>query len=395
MPVRLNSELGSQSEADSFAWAADHGADVISCSWGPPDGDWFDPTDPQHQVFEALPDSTRLAIDYAVTKGRKGRGSVVLFAAGNGNESVDNDGYASYPKVIAVAACNDRGVRSVYSDFGSAVHCSFPSNDFGFDEENRPEPLTDGIWTTDRSGARGYGTGDYTSSFGGTSSACPGAAGVAALVLSRNPALRWDQVRDLLKRSCDRIDAANGAYDASGHSDKYGYGRLNAFAAVQLAAPAEAPERLTVRRTYQAAVADFQKTSVALPVGASGALESLEVQVDVEHTYIGDLVVSLIPPPGMGAGSVRLHDRTGGATRNIRRTYDALSTPNLKSYAGKDPAGEWTLEVRDEAKLDQGTIRGLALVLTFRSELRSAVSRRASSDASRKTSRGARARNGR
>ena len=124
--------------------------------------------------------------------------------------SVDNDGYASYAKVIAVAACNDRGRRSVYSDFGNAVWCAFPSSDFGHAPFNQPDPLTPGIWTTDRHGAGGYNVGqvadgdaagDYTNSFGGTSSACPGAAGVAALVLSVNPALTWQGVRDVLQAS--------------------------------------------------------------------------------------------------------------------------------------------------------------------------------------------------
>ena len=126
MPIRLASGLGSQREADAFKWAADNGADVISCSWGPVDGDWWDNNDPQHTQVAHLPTSTRLAIDYVTTNGRGGKGCVVLFAAGNGNESVDNDGYASYPKVIAVAACNDRSRRSIYSDFGKAVWCAFP-----------------------------------------------------------------------------------------------------------------------------------------------------------------------------------------------------------------------------------------------------------------------------
>lgn len=50
---------------------------------------------PLHNRRAPLPDSTRLAIDYAVTQGRAGKGCVVLFAAGNGNESGDLDGYAS------------------------------------------------------------------------------------------------------------------------------------------------------------------------------------------------------------------------------------------------------------------------------------------------------------
>jgi subtilisin family serine protease len=237
MPIRLASALGSQDEADAFAWASDHGADVISCSWGPEDGDWWDPKDPRHKQKVLLPDSTRLAIDYALNKGRGGKGCVVLWAAGNGNESVDLDGYASYPGVIAVAACSDRGQRSAYSDKGRALWCSFPSSD-GYPS------LTPGIWTTDLSGAAGYNdgkltkgdvAGNYTNDFGGTSSAAPGAAGVAALVLSKNHLLTSIQVRDILRRCCDRIDKSKGAYDARGHSKKYGFGRLNAKTAADLA----------------------------------------------------------------------------------------------------------------------------------------------------------------
>jgi len=149
MPLRMVSGLGSQDEADAFAWAADHGADVISCSWGPVDGRWWDPDDPRHDQVVLLPDSTRLAIDYAVANGRGGKGCPITWAAGNGNEDVGNDGYASYEDVIAVAACNDRGEKSAYSDYGDAVWCCFPSS--------HGEPsVTPGIWTTDRSGIEGY-----------------------------------------------------------------------------------------------------------------------------------------------------------------------------------------------------------------------------------------------
>jgi subtilisin family serine protease len=248
MPVRLSSNLGSMAEAEAFQWAADHGADIISCSWGPEDGNWSDPDDPVHFADVGLPDSTRLAMDYAVSQGRGGKGCIITFAAGNGNEDCGYDGYASYEKVMAVSACNDTGKRCIYSDFGSNVWCAFPSSDFGYSPFNHPMPLTTGIYTTDRLGKAGYNNdGDYTDSFGGTSSSCPGAAGTAALILSANSELTWLQVREIIKETSDRIDKYGGKYDSNGHSKYYGFGRVNTEKAVKKAL--ELKSKHIVRKT--------------------------------------------------------------------------------------------------------------------------------------------------
>lgn len=368
IPIRLASGLGSMAEARAFEHAAQNGADIISCSWGPEDGDPGDPSDPLHNEVVALPDSTREAIEFAVNNGRAGKGCVVLFAAGNGNESVDNDGYASFSKVIAVAASNDSGKRSFYSDFGNAVWCSFPSNDI-------VPARTEGIWTTDRSGPAGYNpggstfggdtAGNYTNSFGGTSSATPGAAGVAALVLSRNPALRGDEVRDILKRCCDKIDTAGGAYGSNGHSRLYGFGRLNAKTAVELAMPA-GPADIQIRSAVRdVPVPDLKTAVLDLPVADDRPLSRLKVTADIEHTFIGDLVVTLIPPAASGVGPVILHNRTGSGTQNIHKTYDSASTSGLAAFAGKNPKGTWLLEVADKDRRDEGTIKSFTLEFHF------------------------------
>jgi subtilisin family serine protease len=379
LPIRLSSGLGSQREAEAFTWAAAHGADIISCSWGPPDGRWWNPNDPRHQQAFPLPASTRLAIDHVVANGRNGKGCVVLFAAGNGNESVDNDGYASYAKAIAVAACNDRGRRSVYSDFGKAIWCAFPSSDFGYPPFNQPEPLTPGIWTTDRVGRAGYNVGrladgdvegDFTNRFGGTSSACPGAAGVAALVLSVNPDLKWHEVKDLLKRACDKIDPQGGDYDASGHSLKYGHGRLNARTAVELAKP-QPQSAITLSRRFDAPIPDLQTVSFPLDVADDTPVEALTVGVDLQHTYIGDLIITLQPPAATGVGPVVLHNRAGGPTRNLKKTYDAVTTPALAAFAGKRCQGTWTLQIRDAAPRDFGLLIAFSLGLSFAHPTRS------------------------
>ncbi len=97
-----------------------------------------------------------------------------------------------------------------------------------------------GIFTTDVStpdrgfnigvAANGGKDGLHYNDFGGTSSATPLAAGVAALMLSVDPTLNRQALRDLLQSTADKI---GDGYDANGHSDEFGYGRVNAGKAVQ------------------------------------------------------------------------------------------------------------------------------------------------------------------
>ncbi len=374
MAIRLTANLGSMVEANAFKWAVDNGADVISCSWGPPDGRWFEPSDPRHDVFVPLPDSTRDVMNYAVTHGRNGLGCVILFAAGNGNESVENDGYASHAQVIAVAACNDRGARSVYSDFGESVWCSFPSSDSGFPRFSHPEPLTTGIWTTDRHGAIGYNSGadqsdgdisgNYTNSFGGTSSSCPGVAGVCALILNMNPQLDWLEVREILKRSCDKIDQSNGDYDANGHSPLYGYGRVNALRAVELAKPL-LRDNIEIGRVVSTPIPDLGEASVSLHVQEDAQIADVFVEVDILHSYIGDLVISLETPAI--SSPVILQQRKGGSRDNLQQTYRSTSHEALAKLRDKSCLGQWVLKVKDEARRDIGSIEGFKLTISFSS----------------------------
>ncbi len=223
MAVRTPTMLGVADEASMFRWASDQGADVISCSWGPPD----------NAGPFSLVDNVRAAIHYCLTSGRSGKGIPIFFAAGNGNELVSDDGYASNPDVMAIAASTERDTKSPYSDFGPEIFICAPSSGDAAAGDRR-------IFTTDRRGAAGYNTGDaslgdaagdYTSRFGGTSSACPLVAGIAALVLSVDSTLTRDHVREILRTTADKIGGA-GSADSTGHHQHFGFGRVNAFAAV-------------------------------------------------------------------------------------------------------------------------------------------------------------------
>lgn len=232
MPIRLRNGLGSMAEVNAFKWAVDKGADIIVVPWGPSDGNWWDPGDALHQRKTPMPDATRLAIEYALKNGRGGKGCVILVAAGNGNENMVNDGYASHPSLIAVGSANDSGTRAVYSDYGENLWLVMPSGDYEWKPFKHPKPVSEGLRTTDRRGQEGYSSEDYINSFSGTTGALPQASGVVALMLAVNPNLSWQEVKEILKNSCDKVDAKGGKYDKNGHSIYYGYGRLNAGKAV-------------------------------------------------------------------------------------------------------------------------------------------------------------------
>lgn len=256
MPIRILSDgpnaLPVTISASGIRFAADNGAAVLSNSW---------------RASPLLP-PLRAAIDHATNTGRGGKGCVVCFGSGNANGTVvANSAVAAYQRVIAVAAHNDKNVRSGYSDFGPEVSICAPSDGTSFDRALWQELLgtafqedgsTLGMVTTDRmgpvegnnapSGVDSNGNPDprqdplnlsvnYTSTFGGTSAACPVAAGVTALMLSVNPDLTFQQVRFVLEATADKIDATNtdpiGRYQPNGHSQWYGFGRVNAFEAVK------------------------------------------------------------------------------------------------------------------------------------------------------------------
>jgi subtilisin family serine protease len=125
---------------------------------------------------------------------------------------------ASHADTIAVGASTDFDFRSDYSQYGTALDFVAPS-DGG----------RTGIYTTDRTGSDGYSGDDYDPDFGGTSAACPLAAGIGALILSVNPALTAAQVRTFMRTTCDKI---GGVTYTNGTNQFYGHGRVNAQAAV-------------------------------------------------------------------------------------------------------------------------------------------------------------------
>jgi len=103
-----------------------------------------------------------------------------------------------------------------------------------------------------------------------------------------------------------------------------------------------------------------QGVASTLEVTRAGTLASVRVAVDIEHTYIGDLRVILTAPDNRRA---TLHARSGGSAKDLVRTYDAATTPELGALAGASVRGTWTLSVVDEARIDVGRLRAWQLIL--------------------------------
>lgn len=354
MPIRWSQSISDADIRDQFDHVRINGADVVSCSWG------------VRSRFFTLSTSMKRSIAKAANEGRNGKGCVVLFAAGNENSDIDDppntrSGFAIHPDVIAIAASNSRDQRSNYSNFGDRIWVCAPSSGAG----------GLGIVTTDRRGSRGYQSGDYTTRerFGGTSSSTPLVAGLCGLILSVNPELSAVEVREILRDTADKIDPQGGGYDADGHSRVYGYGRINAAAAV-----AEAQRRrgaggavqiVELERTPDLAIPDHDPAGITdtIHVNRAGALESIEVSVDIDHTYRGDLQLTLIAPNG---STVRLFGRTtpvGDARDDLTATFATSNVPALTQLQRTPVAGPWSLRVADLAARDIGVLKSWKLSL--------------------------------
>ena len=213
IPIKLD-VLSDDAIQKAFEHALLNGADIISCSLGFP---------------KPVPLSTYVSnyISRVIREGRNGKGLPVFIAAGNANPASNNaprqiSDFAAHPEVMCITASNSLDESSRYTFFGANTFLCAPSNG------------NEGVGITTATVRASGGSLEhvYTSKFGGTSSAAPLVAGVCALMLSANPNLSLSEIKEVFRRSADRIGSG---YDANGRSPKLGYGRLNAARAVQMA----------------------------------------------------------------------------------------------------------------------------------------------------------------
>jgi subtilisin family serine protease len=212
--------------ADGINWAWQNGADIISNSWS---------SSVQYDIIDE-------AIENALTNGRNGKGTIVVFASGNDNVSV---GYPanSNPNIIAVGSVNINGYRSDFSNFGASLDVVAPG-------ENILSTLPN----------------NSTGLKSGTSMATPHVSGLAALILSVNPNLTVQQVSNIIESTAQKVGTyayqtttgrPNGTWN-----NQMGYGLVDAYAAV-MAATLSGPSTLCAKGTYTLSAGSATSWSVA------------------------------------------------------------------------------------------------------------------------------------
>lgn len=273
MPVKVLNSSGSGSTfavADGIEWAADNGAKVINLSL----------------ASTGNSSTLKAAVDYAYNKG------VLVVAAGgncgdssyalNGCTYQDQPVYpGAYSNVIAVASTTSSDSQSSFSNQGSYVDIAAPGSS---------------IYSTYKSGGYSFSSG--------TSMAAPHVAGLAALIWSQNSSLTRQQVWTQIRSTAQDLGT-------SGWDSQFGYGRINAAAAMG---------------TLQ--------TSAA---AATTEAESAPAETATDAPYVpGEILLKL--QTGVSVNRVLDQDQLETAEVKVADTIDQLGVQKLEVTAGQEQA---------------------------------------------------------
>lgn len=356
-------------------------------------------------AFSTSPASYLSQLEYATTNLRGGKGSVFVKAAGNeyyapledcyddidgspyyfGNAALEED--QSYPYYILVAALDADGDATFYTSPGSSIWVAAPGGDYGIGSP--------AIVTTDIEGcSKGYSISEasanefesgatlnsncnYTSTMNGTSSSAPMVTGVVALMLSVNANLTWRDIKYILASTARKVDLSSGnmshptGNDLSGHTymygwrtnaagyafhNWYGFGAIDADAAIAMALGYQSSWGSMTKSTYNSAnvnvsIPDASATgaSNSIYVNANKTIEAVQIIVDVDHPYIGDLGIELTSPAGTKSQLMLIN--SGLIQQNIN---DSVLLSN--AFFMEASQGNWTIKVIDGASDDTGKL---------------------------------------
>lgn len=334
--------LGSYPTSAQEAEALSHmceSIDIYSNSWGPRD---------DIARLDGMSEASRAAIEHCLNVGRGGKGSIYVWAAGNGGRYSGNtnyDGYSNSRYTISTAAATSEGRRPSWGEIGASNLIAALSSGGGL-----------GIVTSTRYDSYGrYDRDGCRMDFGGTSAACPQVAAIIALLLQSRPELTWRDVRHLVAHSGQVVDPSNADApwfkNSAGmwFSEAFGFGLIDAKALIdngkhhQLL-PAEKKHSTGTMSVGSTRVEPGEVVTYRWTISDRTVTKLSDVEILIHAHFEGSFAdmysLALIGPHGERVRLVRPH---AARDREIAWTF---TTP---AFWDTTPQGDWRLETSNSA----------------------------------------------
>lgn len=355
-------------EAQALGLNPDH-IDVYSASWGPDDnGKTVD--GPGHLAAQAFINGVR--------NGRKGRGSIFVWASGNGGRKQDNcncDGYTNSIYTLSISSATQRGQKPWYleecsSTLATTYSSGTPTKDENIVTSDQSNEFADAIKENRKPNPSRFCTQVHT----GTSASAPIAAGIVALALEANPLLTWRDMQHIVVHTSryEPLKFESGwVTNAVGRhvSHKFGYGLMDAEAMVKTAlrwntVPAQVICRTgadTKERTIQDdLIVTMQTNACEGTDSAVNYLEHVQARITLKFQPRGNIRITLISPSGTPTHLLMARPRD-----TDEDTFDKWPFMSVHFW-GENPRGTWKMIIRNENRRriadQQGTLYSWSLV---------------------------------
>ncbi|KAL1137836.1 hypothetical protein AAG570_009532 [Ranatra chinensis] len=339
----LDGSVNDAVEARALSLNPDH-IDIYSASWGPEDDG--------KTVDGPGPLATRAFIN-GITTGRGGKGSIFVWASGNGGRHTDScncDGYTNSIYTLSISSATQTGLKPWYlEECSSTIATTYSSGTLGrdmsvasvdMDPKLRPEKLC-------------------TTQHTGTSASAPLAAGMVALALEANPELTWRDVQHIVVMAAKSAPlekeagwTTNGANRKVSH--KFGFGLMDGEAMVTLAEQWRTVPQQLVYKTQEIVEEKYlgsgQGSLLTVKTNVTGRmdlryLEQVQCKISLSLQPRGHLKLELVS--AQGTRSTLLNQRPRDTLAANFEDWPFLTV----HYWGENPLGEWTLIVTNAGQV--------------------------------------------
>ncbi|XP_021944042.1 furin-like protease 1, isoforms 1/1-X/2 isoform X2 [Folsomia candida] len=328
----LDGDVTDAVEARSLSHNPQH-IDIYSASWGPDD---------DGKTVDGPGELATRAFMEGVAKGRNGKGSIFVWASGNGGRDHDNcncDGYTNSIWTLSISSATENGLVPWYSEACSSTLATTYSSG-GTGEKQ--------IITIDLHHS-------CTQSHTGTSASAPLAAGICALALQANTNLTWRDMQHIVVRTArpNNLIAPDWSTNGVGLnvSHSFGYGLMDAGAMVKLSRkwkPVPEQNKCEIKaKQLDKNIPAKSKVTLELKVtDCPGVrfLEHVQAKVTLMSGRRGDLQIYLVSPSG--TRSVLLAHRRHDLNRSGFTDWPFMTVHSW----GETPLGKWTLEIHNEGR---------------------------------------------